>query len=111
MDEFIQDWGELGLNDDDDMWALELEIMSAPEKGRLIQGTGGLRKLRFAPPRWKSGKSGAARVCYVYFKEDGIVLLVMAYSKNRKDTLTAKEKAGIKACIEEIETWLAERDD
>src|SRR5688572_26057880 len=81
LDEFVQDWDKLGLNDDDDMWALQLEIMRAPERAPLVQGTGGLRKLRFAPPRWKSGKSGAARVCYVYFREHGIVLLVMAYAR------------------------------
>src|SRR5687767_3313189 len=109
LDEFVQDWRQLGFNDDEDLWQLQLEIMSAPEKAPVIQGTGGLRKLRFSPRHLRSGKSGAARVCYAYFKECWIVLLVMAYAKNRKDSLSAAEKAGTKAYLERIEKWLAKR--
>ena len=79
--------------------------MHAPEASPVIKGTGGLRKLRFAPMRWQIGKSGAIRVCYVYFKPQWTVLLVMAYGKNRKDTLTAAEKSGIAQYIRVIEHW------
>lgn len=105
-DEFGNDWSRLGLDVEEDLWALQTLIMAAPESGPVIKGTGGLRKLRFAPERWNCGKSGAARVCYAYFKEHWTVLLVMAYGKGRKETLTAAEKGGIKAYLTLIQKYL-----
>ncbi len=109
-DEFGDDWRGLRLDVENDLWALQTLIMAAPEAAPLIKGTGGLRKLRFAPDRWKSGKSGAARICYAYFKEHGLVLLVMAYGKEQKDTLTPDEKAGIKKYLAIVQNYLDTRD-
>lgn len=92
-----------------DLWDLQNAIMRNPEASPVIQGTGGLRKLRFAPRHWRTGKSGAIRVCYVYFQPWWTVLLVMAYGKNRKDTLTADEKHGIAQYIRVIENWFETR--
>lgn len=99
----------MGLNLDDDMWALFATIMVSPESAPVVAGTGGLRKLRFAPPTWKSGKRGALRVCYAYFPKHAIILLVMAYGKNEKETLSAAEKKGIKQYLEQAEKWLDSR--
>lgn len=66
---------------DEDLAALQIAIMCRPRAGDLISGTGGLRKLRFAPGGWKSGKSGALRVCYVFLEKYGMVLLCLAFSK------------------------------
>lgn len=98
MDGFAADWKELGL-DSDDLLALQVMIMSGPTGAPIVQGTGGLRKIRFAPARWRTGKRGAARVCYVYFEEWRIVLLVIAYSKGQQDDLTAQEKKVIRGLI------------
>lgn len=89
---FTKRWEQLGLDDDDDLTALQLLIMSSPSEAPVIQGTGGLRKLRFAPPRASIGKSGGYRVCYVYFEEYGIIYLVYVYTKQEKDDLSAREK-------------------
>lgn len=105
LDGFVDDWKELGLDVEMDLWALQVGIMSDPSGPPVIEGTGGLRKLRFAPPRWKVGKRGAVRVCYVYFPEHWTVLLVMAYAKNRKDSLSAREKRDIASYIRRIEKW------
>ena len=78
--------------------------------GSTPQGTGGLRKLRFAPERWNCGKSGAVRVCYAYFPDHWKVVLMAAYGKGEKGNLTEKEKQGIKAYIKQVESWLAERN-
>jgi hypothetical protein len=111
LDEFREDWDELGLDVENDLWDLQNEIMRAPDGPPVIQGTGGLRKMRFAPTRWRLGKSGAVRVCYVYFKAYGITLLVMAYGKNRKDNLRAAEKRDIARYIGVIRKWLASRSE
>lgn len=105
LDGFVDDWKELGLDVEMDLWALQVGVMSDPSGSPVIEGTGGLRKLRFAPPGWKVGKRGAVRVCYVYFPEHWTVLLVMAYAKNRKDSLSAREKRDITSYINRIEKW------
>ena len=109
LDEFRDDWERLGLDVESDLWALQIAIMRNPEGAPVIPGTGGLRKLRFAPLEWCSGKRGAVRVCYVFLKEHWIVLLVMAYAKKEKLSLTDQEKQGIKAYITEINRYLAKK--
>ncbi len=97
--EFTASWDELGLDAENDLTALQLTIMAAPRRPPVVSGTGGLRKLRFVPPRWATGKSGAMRVCYVHFEDYGIVLLLVAYRKSEKDDLTPSERAAIKTYI------------
>jgi hypothetical protein len=62
---FTKAWGDLGLDDEDDLTALQLLIMCSPESYPVIPETGGLRKLRFVPPGARIGKRGGYRVCYV----------------------------------------------
>jgi hypothetical protein len=50
--------------DDDGFRYLQDTLMAFPEAGDLIEGTGGLRKLRFADARRSKGKRGGLRVIY-----------------------------------------------
>ena len=108
LDEFRDDWNSTCSDDVDELslWALEILIMSDPEGPPVVSGTGGLRKIRFAPADTDKGKSGGIRICYAYFAEYHIVLMMMAYPKNRKDNLSAREKAGIKEYLEITRKWL-----
>ncbi len=103
---FTRKWKNLGLSDDV-LFALQIAMMGNPKGYPVVPGTGGLRKLRFSPPEWRQGKRGALRVCYVYFEEHAIVLLVIVYTKREKDTLSAQEKRTIKQMIEQWEKELA----
>jgi hypothetical protein len=94
---------------DDDLRALQIAIMTDPNRPPVISGTGGLRKLRFAPERWTSGKSGAARVCYVYFAEFSMALLAIAFSKNEKENLSRAERNQIKKVVDRIRQELKRR--
>jgi hypothetical protein len=85
---------------DEDLQALEAMIMDRPDAGDVMQGTGGLRKVRFAPPSWHVGKSGATRVCYIVFAEISACYFLMAFQKNEKPNLTAPEKASMRKWIE-----------
>jgi hypothetical protein len=98
LDGFSEDWKRLGLNDED-LASLQLTIIGEGRHAPLIAGTGGLRKLRFAPPRWNVGRRGATRVCFALFEEYGIVLLVMAYAKNEVDDISDKGKAYFKQLL------------
>jgi len=78
---------------DEEIRELQKELIESPDRGDLIQQTGGLRKIRMATGT--RGKSGSARV--IYFLASGeIIYLVMAYPKNTKDSLTDAEKAELK---------------
>ena len=78
---------------DDALAALEDEILLNPNAGKVIQGTGGLRKMRFAAPGSQRGKSKSFRFCYVDFTEFGFIFLVTIYTHNEKDNLSPAESS------------------
>jgi len=102
---FLGRWTDLGL-DDDDLRALESQILARPEGGAVVPDTGGLRKARFASPRSNQGKRGSERVCYAVFPNPGLVVLVLAYGKNEKDDLDPSEKKMIKAMLDAYQSQL-----
>ncbi len=93
---FHEAWSALGLADKEQR-ELELFLLDHPDAGDVIEHTGGLRKVRWALP--SKGKSGGIRVLYADFKTYGLMLMVMAYPKGKKDNITDEEKATIKAML------------
>jgi hypothetical protein len=51
-----------GYLDDEAFSRLQQTLMGNPETGEVIEGTGGLRKMRFADARRAKGKRGGLRV-------------------------------------------------
>lgn len=90
MKGFDDDWQDLGMSDRD-LAAIQVIIMAAPKGNELIQGTGGLRKLRYASSS-SSGRRKPIRVCYAYFEEFGQALLIVAYAKNERDNISPADK-------------------
>lgn len=65
-------------------------LAANPRAGDLIQGTGGIRKLRWF--RTGMGKRGGTRVIYFYYN-DGIPLYLMTiYGKGEKNNLCKEER-------------------
>ena len=96
---FTKRWAELGLTDDN-LAELEKFIMENPDAGDIIQGTGGLIKLRWKLPG--KGKRGGTRILYVDFVKYSKTILINCYSKKEKDNISDKEKAVYKKLIKEI---------
>ena len=105
---FTRHWERLMLTDDD-LALLQVAIMTDPRAAPVIEGTGGLRKLRFAPRGWSGGKSGALRVCYAFLEEVGTVILAIVYPKGETDDLDDRAKSIIRQAIERIERSLLSR--
>ena len=105
---FVADFRRLRLNDED-LQALESVLMDRPDAGAVIPGAGGFRKLRFAPPSWGRGKSGAIRVIYAHFPELEAVVLFLMYGKNEQGNLTAEEKQAAKHWMQEFKRKLKNR--
>lgn len=101
---FEKAWRKLGL-DEKDRSALHLAIMLTPDAPIMV-GTGGLRKMRFSSNRWNVGKRKGARVCYAYYREYSVVLLMSIYLKGRKEDLTDAETKQIRGFLEGFETSL-----
>lgn len=96
---FRKAWESLGLNEDE-LKHLEAELLANPQVGAIIQGTGGVRKMRFAFEH--RGKSGGARVIYVDFEIKEKLYLLAAYAKGVKESLTHKEKNELKKLVEAL---------
>ena len=102
---FTKRWNEQGLTDDD-LLELQKFILKNPSAGDIIQGAGGLTKLRFALPNKDKGKSGGIRTLFVDFIQQEKTILINCYSKSEKDDLTDKEKAIYKKLIKAIKEEL-----
>lgn len=103
LPEFDKCWKQMNLNDDD-LKRLQSELLLNSQNNPVMQGTGGLRKIRFAFEN--SGKSGSARVVYVDFVVFETIYLISAYPKNEKDNLSKAERNAIKVMIEKLEEQL-----
>ena len=98
---FVAEWRHFRLTDED-LRALEDMLLANPEAGAVMAGTGGLRKVRFAPPSRHTGKRGAFRVAYVYFRVADTVVLMSLFAKADQANLTAAQKSRFKAAIEAL---------
>ncbi len=83
---------------DDAYRRLQSALMDRPDLGPVIQGSGGLRKLRWALPG--RGKSGGVRVIYYLVTQEQI-LMVFIYPKSEQDDLTPDQLMRLRRMIEE----------
>jgi len=96
-------WKLTGL-DDSDLLELESDLLSNPAKGNVIQGTIGLRKLRWKVPG--KGKRGGIRLLYVDFAKHSKLILVSLIKKNETENISAKDKKILNKFIKELEANL-----
>jgi hypothetical protein len=87
---------------DEDLQSLETAIMQDPGAAPVMKGTGGLRKIRFAPPSRGKGKSGSMRVAYAQFPEYRRIYLVTIFLKKDAENLSAADCRAIKAALAEL---------
>ena len=75
-------------------------LAANPKAGVLLQGTGGIRKLRWK--REGSGKSGGVRVIY-YFNDDRYPLFLLTlFGKSEKANITKAERNTLAKLAEEL---------
>ena len=88
------------LLSDDEYRKLQSELLRNPERGDLIKGGGGIRKLRFAA--LGRGKSGGVRTIYFWAKSKDQIYMLLVYPKSKKDTLTDAETEILRAYVKEL---------
>lgn len=82
--------------DDEGFRELQNSLMANPEAGDVIEGTGGLRKIRQPDPRRGKGKRGGLRVIYYWWDGKRQFWLFTLYDKDEMDNLSVKEKKALK---------------
>ena len=86
------------LQNDEDYSELQQFLMSQPDAGNVIQGTGGLRKVRWASAG--KGKRGGSRVIYFHASNQRQIRMLLIYRKGIKDDLSAAEKKVLRSLNE-----------
>ena len=79
-----------------------MEILKNPEGGDLIQGTGGLRKIRFRDESRGKGKRGGFQVIYLDLPSLRKTYLITMYDKNEKEDVSSDEKKILRALVQTI---------
>ena len=83
---------------DDEYRVFQWYLLLNPEVGDLVRGSGGVRKVRWAPEG--KGKRSGIRIMYYWKKKDDEIWLLTLYSKSEKATIPGHI---LKKIAEEIE--------
>jgi len=83
---------------DEEYRLLQIHLVNKPDVGKVISGSGGLRKLRWSAGG--HGKRGGIRVVYYWLMSKDTILLLFAYSKSEQDDLTPKQLKQLKKVVE-----------
>lgn len=78
---------------------LQEALVVRPDLGKLIPGSGGLRKLRWST--LYSGKRGGARVIYFWAVEQETILMLFIFRKNERDDLSQEQIQALRRIVEE----------
>ncbi len=87
------------LVDDETYRLLQNDLIADPTVGKLISGSGGLRKVR-----WKiegGGKRGGIRVIYYWASNKNQIYMLLAYQKNEMENIPKKQLAILRKLVEE----------
>jgi hypothetical protein len=75
-------------------------LAANPQAGDIIEGAGGVRKLRWA--REGMGKRGGVRVIYYFHSERIPLYLLTLFAKNESSDLTVGERNSLAALVDQL---------
>jgi hypothetical protein len=88
-----------------DRRAIVDHLAAHPTAGDLLEGTGGVRKLRWA--RDGRGKSGGVRVIYYFHSEAMPLYLLTMFAKNERANLSKAERNELAGLVDVlVQIWL-----
>ena len=87
------------LLSDQEYAELQGVLVVQPDSGDLIEDTGGLRKVRWSQQKRGKGKRGGIRVIYYWRVSEELIYMLIAYSKDEQDDLSARQKKVLAASV------------
>jgi len=85
---------------DDEYLGLQSFLLLYPESGKVVPGSGGVRKIRWAMSG--KGKSGGVRIIYYFKRQDDEIWFLTIYSKNELENIPAHVLRQIAKEIENV---------
>jgi len=95
------------LLDEADRKAVIDYLAAHPRAGDVMEGTGGIRKLRWG--RGNRGKSGGVRVIYYYHDQRLPLFLLTVFGKNEQANLTKAERNSLAKLVDVLVTTALEK--
>jgi len=74
---------------DEDYYKFQLMLIDQPDAGKIITGSGGIRKVRWSGSG--RGKRGGTRLIYYWATNLDQIYMLFAYAKNECDDLTKEQ--------------------
>ena len=93
----------------DEILDLVSYLSENPNAGVLIQGSGGVRKIRWS--KGDSGKSGGVRIIYYYYNETIPLYLLSVFAKNEKANISKEEKNILAKLVKELVNYWKNKDE
>ena len=79
--------------------SVQAALVNRPTLGSVIEGSGGLRKLRWGLPG--KGKRGGVRIIYYWAARQERLLMLFVYAKTERDDLTPAQLRILRKIVEE----------
>lgn len=92
---------------DEDYRTFQQELLADPERGDLLVGCHGLRKVRMA--LGGHGKSGGARVIYLHLCEDHVLYLFLLFKKSDQANLSKSQRNQLGVLADQIKSAYARK--
>lgn len=83
---------------DEEYRLLQNLLVFNPEIGKVIPGSGGLRKIRWSGVG--KGKRGGSRIIYYWLKNKELIIMLLIYTKNETEDLTKEQIKILKKIVE-----------
>ncbi|MBN2423718.1 MAG: type II toxin-antitoxin system RelE/ParE family toxin [Calditrichaceae bacterium] len=77
---------------------LQSRLILNPEIGQIIQGSGGIRKVRWTGSG--RGKRGGSRILYYWISKRNTILMLLIYTKKEMDDLSKDQLKVLKTLVE-----------
>ena len=84
------------------MLGIQNDLISAPIRGDLVPGLGGIRKGRFRNPVRAKGKRGGYRYFYLYLEHRQHIHLLLMLDKDEQEDLNTVERTIIRGMVMEL---------
>jgi hypothetical protein len=82
--------------------AIQSDLLTDPERGRLVPGLGGIRKARASDPSRGKGKRGGLRYLYLYLQVRQHIHLFFLFGKNEGEDVSERERQALRGMADEV---------